>query len=249
MKKLDIKLGGHHLTGDDLLYVQSSLVEGLKAFVDMFGSTAAVLYGVEFSVAGPTLSWTAGWVYINGEICQMDAGSATLASNNTLVIVETYDSAGNQTYEDLNVEDTYVIRKATVSGTAGGANLYTNLSRLSLNAIGAWQSLNPIYGGSWAGLLIHTTSPGYRKNQMSEVVFKGTIGISGFATPADDVAFTLPSGYRPKDQITTYARCILNAVDTFIELNIDTNGDVSPIGLVASDNCQIHLYDVRIPTT
>ncbi|MBL7902959.1 MAG: hypothetical protein JNK73_13260 [Bacteroidia bacterium] len=245
MKKIDVKLGGHHFTGDDLLFVQESLTEAVKVFAEMFGNSFFAIYGVEVSIAGPTISWTAGWLYINGEICKVDAGSATLASNDTFVIQETYDSAGNQAYEDLNVEDTYVIRKATISGTAGGPNHYTNLKSISLGVVGGWQPLT--YSGDWVN---SSVIPAFRKNQIQEVVFKGSIQITNYDATPDAVAFTIPAGYRPKAYTIVGLPALVNSIEykTLVVLINDVNGVVAPLGIQPGDDVTIFLADLRFPT-
>lgn len=244
MNKLDIKLGGHHFTADDLLFLQTCLSDTIKAFAQMFEDSALILFGVEFSIAGPTLNWTAGWVYINGEVCKVDAGSATLASNNTMVIVQTYDPEGQQTYEDLNLEDTYVIRKATISGTGGGANLYTNLKRVKLGAVGDWNSLSSYYAGSW-GPQSGGVVPGYRKNGIKEVVMKGAIEINNWASPADAVAFTLPVGFRPSELTSVPVCATVNTNFTVLMVDISVGGDVVPQGLSTNDDVVLFLDGIR----
>src|SRR5690606_10941470 len=118
MRAINIDLGGHHLTGDDILYVQEALKEAVLAIAGLTEQTFIKIQGVEISFPGANIQWTAGWVMMNGELLKVDAGIAAAAGNNTFQIVETNDPAGQQTYEDLNTVETYKVRKATILGNA-----------------------------------------------------------------------------------------------------------------------------------
>lgn len=242
MKKLDIALGGHPLAGDDLLFLQSSITEGLTALAAGLGGSLFIISGVEITVAAGTITWTAGWMYINGEICQVDSGSATLASNNTFTIVQTYDSAGNVVYEDLTTKDTYLIRKATISGTAGGANVYTNARRLSNYNDRSGTTLL----GSWAA---PGAAPVVYKDITGATRFTGAVQATSYSSGTDSIITTLATQYRPDTLRRVIAPALIGSSVTLVHLTIDTNGDVSPLGLTTGNNVTIYLDGISFTRT
>lgn len=245
MKKLDIKLGGHQFFGDDLLFVQSSLAEAIVALATVSGETLVAIKGVEITVGGGNITWTAGWMVLSGELCQVDAGVAAYPANDTFVISETYDAAGNQTYEDLNVEDTYVIRKAKIQGNAGGANLYSNLTWMNMSAVKTWQDFTAITGFSWAPSASY--NPLYRKNQTSGVDLAGSIERSNFNSAFHSPIGTLPAGYRPDKTIVVGVPGTINGVAGTIMLEISTTGDFGAIGITNGDDLILYMDGLSFP--
>jgi hypothetical protein len=242
MKKLDIKLGGHPLTGDDLLFLQSSITEGLTALAQGLAGPFFVISGVNISISGGTITWTAGWIYMAGEICQVDSGSATFASNDTFVIVETADTAGDVTYEDLNTESTYLIRKATIQGNAGGTYLYTNLNRLrNFNDRSVFS-----YGGSW-------TSAGSVAFAYLDITGKtclrGNVVISSYSPTPDANITTLAAKYRPDDTRRVIVPAVVGGTNTFLHVTIASTGEVVPLGLTAGNNATLYLDGVSFNRT
>lgn len=236
MKKLDIKLGGHHLVGDDLLFMQSSLTEGLMQVLQAFGGTTFVVSGFEFTNSSGTLTWTAGWIYMGGELLQIDAGTSTYATDNTLVVVESYDAAGDAEYEDSNIEHTYVIRKATVQGLAGQ-------SLAGIKYLKKWRdSHNNIHAGSW----VPSGNSFYALDLAGNIILQGAVTVAAFATPSDDTITTLPAVYRPVWATTVIVPAIVNGTKTFKHLYIDPSGAVQPLGLSATEAVTIYFDGIRI---
>ncbi|WP_317899413.1 hypothetical protein [Aurantibacillus circumpalustris] len=241
MKKLDIKLGGHNFTGDDLLFLQSSLNEAFIAFIQAFMGDYVILSGIVYTNAAGTLSWTAGWLYMQGEIFQVDAGSTPVSGNPAWEIVETYDPAGNQQYEDLNIEDTYVIRKAAATATGGGAYLWTTARRL-----GAWKNWAVLtYNGAWNA---SGTAPLAGMNIIGDVIMRGTVTVASYSAGTDTVICTLSTTLRPQELRTVAAPALINGAKTFIHLQIDTTGEVKPLGLSGTDAVFVYLDGVRFVT-
>lgn len=236
MKKLDIKLGGHHLVGDDLLFMQSALLEGLAQLLEAFGGAVFVVSGFELTNIAGTLTWTAGWVYMGGELLQIDAGSSTYATDNTLVVVETNDAEGDQEYEDGNIEHTYLIRKATVQGLAGQ-------SLAAIKYLKKWKDVNNnIHAGAWTA----SGNSFYGLDLAGNIILQGAVTVAAFATPSDDTITTLPAGYRPVWATTVIVPAIVNGTKTFKHLYIDPSGAVQPLGLSATEAVTIYFDGIRI---
>lgn len=125
MKQLIIENGGMPFTGDDLVYLQGGLLEGLQAAITPFlRDNKAILSGVEYD--GVNLS--AGWVVIDNEILFYEGEAISDISNYELSITELYDPAGTDVFADGVSRDTYQLRKAilTISGVASGTIISSN---------------------------------------------------------------------------------------------------------------------------
>jgi hypothetical protein len=250
MNKIDIKLGGHNLLREDFLFMQKQLSDAIKGLAEMTGSSCIILSGVVVTTPS-TINWTAGWIYLNGELCEVQAGSAAYPANNTFVIVETYDAAGNQVYEDLTAEDTYIYRRATIQGNAGGVNLVSTARRMSewfSNDSVDYISLNTVVAGAWqipaSGII-----PTYRKNKAFDVELKGSLSVLSYASPGDLVMCTLPVGYRPAGGGSHRFVCsaIVNGTRTALHVEILDTGEVKVYGLAASDAAEVFLDNIVFP--
>lgn len=238
MKTLHIGLGGHHATGDDLLWLQAGIIESFKTFLDDFIGNHVILSGVEFTIGGGDISWTAGYIYMEGEICQVDAGVAVYNANNAFEIVETYDPAGEQEYEDTVTEQTYIVRKASLTGTTGGTYLFSTARRFK--SWREWTAATLL--GSWVA---SGAAPLYGRNLIGDVIFRGVVTEPAYASGTDSKICTLAAGYRPTYLITVIVPALVNTVKTFLHLQIDSNGDVMPLGLATNDVVVIYLDGVR----
>lgn len=244
MKKLDIKLGGHHLTGDDLLYSDAGILEALTKFLDTFLGDFVILTGCEtWLTSGNTvLNWNAGWIYMQGEIFEVVAGTVAYSGTNYWEIVTTYDPAGNQQYEDLNTEDTYIVRKAAPTGTGGGP--YSWLSPKRLDEFKRWNNLYTLYQGAWATGSGAATQFGF--NLSRDVIFRGNVAIVAYNVVSDAIIATLPATHRPNTNSRfLMAPAIINGTKTIIHIEINGSGHIKPLGLSASDAATIYLDGLR----
>ena len=241
MNKLEIGLGGHNLTGDDILFLQTNLTDAITALAKTTGKALIAIHGVDLTFPGATIAWTAGWLYINGELCQVDAGSAAYPANNTFVIQQTVDTLGNQTYEDLTAQTPYKVRKATISGNAGGTNIQSNLAKLSdflLTDVSAWLSLNAILtgGSSWVGVNGASNVVGYRLSRSRVVELNGEVSTSNYQSATDTVIATLPAGYRPGKKLTFLCPASVGGTRTTLHVEVDITGAITPLGLSNGNN-------------
>lgn len=244
MKTLKIYNGGHNHVGDDLLFLQSGDQAAITSYCKTLGIPLLVITGCVVNTAGPTITWTAGWIYINGELCEVDAGVAALGTDDTWIIQETYDPIGNQQYENLTTYDTFVIRKAVISGNAGGTNLYSNAKRLRdflLLDIAGSTGLGPM-SLTWT---LPVGSSGVRRyiNQINDLVVTGPVGTSSYNSGTQSVICVLD--HPPGRPYTFCCAAIINGTNTFVNVNVDTSGNVTPIGLTNGQAVTIYLDAIR----
>lgn len=140
--------------------VGSALANLMKAYTGRDDANA-IIYGVERSYAGASVTWTAGVVSIEGEILPVEAGLIADATGGLYFdIVSTTD--GSRQFGDGQTHDCWEIRKATLTTTPtdyplsgfkritpvdttepqvysfdGVPNLYDRYARLA-NCGGAW---------------------------------------------------------------------------------------------------------------
>lgn len=250
MDKLDIKLGGHHFTGDDLIWMQERIAETIKSYALVINEPLLAIWGVDISIAGPTISWSNGWLLINGEICKVVAGSATLASNNTFAIVESFDADGTQVYEDLNSENPWVTRRAVISGTAGGANSYLNIKRLKdylANEAVSYISMGTVLQPDWGWDVGVGIVPTYRLNKAFEVELNGRIEAPSVTVPSAETIGTLPVNYRPAADMWFLCSGTDNGTRTTFHVKIDASGVISTPGLIAARTYKIDLQGIIFP--
>ncbi len=114
MNRLHIPAGGMPFTGDDLLYMQNGLTQGIEAAIKplLGDDDHGVLEGGQVLVTGGQIRVFRGWFVINGQIARL-ASELTIASTDAaqyaLYIEETYDIDGRDTFADGVGRDTYVV--------------------------------------------------------------------------------------------------------------------------------------------
>lgn len=242
MKKLDIKLGGHPLTGDDLLFLQNALAEAINGIANSLYGDFCILSGCDTSLSGGTLTWTDGWVFLSGELCKIDAGSAAYDGSNRFQIVETYDSAGDLVYESLSTEHTYVVRKATIDAGGHGTGSALGFSNVyRFKDVRTWQVITPLGSWSWSGISVST-----QLNPIGEVVFRGSISVTSYNNSTDSKICTLAAQFRPQEKRTYLCAAIIAGTKTFIHVEVDSNGDVNPLGISASQAATIFLDGIKV---
>jgi hypothetical protein len=131
--------------GRTMSHIMESLTEVVESLVrPLIGSYVAndliILYGCQltgsFSGAGNPFAVTAGAVYYNGEIYQVDAVSGTISGANVLVgtITTTYQLGDPVTMSDNSAVNVHEIRKVVITqaGTGSGTKDYSLWKRRQL---------------------------------------------------------------------------------------------------------------------
>jgi len=113
--------GGFPLVLDDLDFLQKAFFGAFKGIGSMAGKelTAAqgfIISGCERTVPGGVTNIAAGFIYLQGEVYQVDAHTFTEVPTNTehWVVLETNDPNGLKIFQDTTSKQTYKVRKAQV---------------------------------------------------------------------------------------------------------------------------------------
>lgn len=254
MDNFKIGLGGHNLLGDDLEFIELISQEPHKAIAQTLGIPLLILSGVQVTI-GATISWTAGWIYINGEVCKVDAGSAAYPANTTWVISQSVDPAGTQTYQDLNVVDTYLLRRAVIQGNAGGTNHHNNAKYFRDYLLFDPPIIISALPHMQAGWSIITTDLYMWRTKFGQINFDGKVNVGSYNSSTTPVVLILPTtpttaiNYRPAGTYTVLAPAIIGGVRTFVHLEINSStGAVTPLGLTNGTNVTIIFDGVVWPT-
>lgn len=134
--KTDIN-GGFPFVLDDLRFADASIRKALTDLVIGLngGGLDCIVLGVEVTGPGALQDVSAGLLLVDGELIQVDAhtvGTIDIADYQKITIVETADAAGNKTFEDTNVHDTYIKRRVVLEAgfdpAPGGTKKYRTSS-------------------------------------------------------------------------------------------------------------------------
>ncbi len=125
MKKIDLSnTGGHPLKTDNFTHLMTGIQEALINLgfgLGFDGSPGFKLWGINYTVLTSTdITWTAGAMYINGEICAVPAGSATKTGGQVFKF-ERYTTAlpiDPQTYADAATHDVHLETYARIIAAA-----------------------------------------------------------------------------------------------------------------------------------
>jgi len=110
MKSLEIPAGGMPFTGDDLLWMQAGLTEGIKALCQPYlVDGKAIIAGMGMRIVSGSIVIDPGWIFINNEL--LSFAGATIAGEDLtaheLYSAGDYDPAGNDVFADSISRDTY----------------------------------------------------------------------------------------------------------------------------------------------
>jgi hypothetical protein len=202
-----------------------------------------ILYGCVVAVTGGsipgtgTATLTAGAVYYNGEIYEVDANASLSTTNpQTLIwqVVTTYRSGDPVEWSDGLTRDLHQQDKLRlVAGTAGGGLANYNESTVKRYSSG---SLAPTYQTGWSA-----GSAPFAYEKIGNIVYlRGRVvrGVGG-----TNLITQMPSGYRPKEDMILYVFATDSAsAPTQRQISIDTtDGDVRDGGGAVST--EIYYFD------
>jgi hypothetical protein len=114
--KVDLS-GGMYLEAEDWIFNHNGIKDAMKGIISMLGGNVK-LGGVNtFNIAGGNLSYDEGYVAIEGEIYYVPAATVPLLGSNFYwEVVESYDPAGYEVFQDGGApQNTYVIRTVKVA--------------------------------------------------------------------------------------------------------------------------------------
>lgn len=247
MNKVDFtKLGGDPLTLDDLEFSQNALTDGIRGLASIWqdgSSDPVIISGLQTTIAGSDTIWGNGYAVINKEVYFISGGTHPTASTIVIDIAQATDSNGDQTFEDLSVNSTYIIRQGTLKVYTGGPSeiditdfisIKDRFSSLGVvvNLETAWTNVgvSPAFNGTW----VKKTGAGFSGNEVRFKTTKtGDLEIDGIAyvpatTGSDDLVFVLPVGSRPL--VTKFFSCGAtitgSSTATTVLVSIFPNGEV-----------------------
>lgn len=126
MDKLELGFqGGDPLTLDDLEFMQNSIRDAFKGLASVFqyGSGDPVLiYGLNAVVSGSDNIFSDGYIIYNKEIYFVQGGTFAISSVLVIDVSQTYDTNGDQTFENLTVNQTWAVRRGILKISTGGPN-------------------------------------------------------------------------------------------------------------------------------
>jgi hypothetical protein len=240
-------LGKMSFVQEDLKFMQDATLEAFKGLLSAFnmGSIDSFIISgiVHSNSGGNNNSFTEGYVCLQGEIFYCPAQTMNIALGNIRFgIAETTVAPSPKTFKDLSVRNVNIQRRAGLGLYAGNPPLYTSLKRiediigekLKLQTPAACTLGSNMSGTIWA-----------LKNKMGVVTIDGTL------TPAlianNQLAFTLPVGYRPSVDKIFVCSCIeipvLDEPGQPICVLVKPNGQVLVTSVVA--NRSINLASIR----
>ena len=137
MDKLLAIAGGQPLHVEDWDFMQSSTISALAALIKSFlgNNTSCILYGCEQSINGTTVSFSAGYIFMNGEIFSIPAVSFTQESNQSFYFQTNFTTSENRTFKDTSTHDVYSLREMEIASCIGaiptGCSYYGDLRTLT----------------------------------------------------------------------------------------------------------------------
>jgi hypothetical protein len=114
--------GGQPVVFDDFRFMDAAVRDAFTKIVIGLnnGGLNCIVQGCEFlGQVGTNDQFSAGLLLIDGELVVLDAQNALttdLCDSQTLSVTETAEPAGNKTFEDAGVHDTYIKRRAIITG-------------------------------------------------------------------------------------------------------------------------------------
>ena len=185
MNKLTtINNGGFPVFLDDLRWVENANFIAFKGVLSMLGSDAfnvIVLSGCVRSVVGSTVSFSTGYVVMNGEIFFVPAHSFTDDSFEYWTITESFDANGDKTFFNAVTNQTYLIRTATGGGGSIPAGTYEFDYKKGADGFIHLRGTYPIedIGSGAVNELIGTLPTGFRPAKVQKQVISIGTDVSG----------------------------------------------------------------------
>lgn len=260
--------GGMPLDLDDIRWIDDAVREALKGS-SIPWANYYVLTGCAVTTSA-TKDIAEGYCVIDGEICYVPAHSVAIpgvmADHDWVIqLEETFDSDGLETFENASSNDTYAIRRGKLayadisklpSGTLTPYDEYlpadpdATPKSLKYFIAEAIETLIGEYHEDWIAATLdplwveHTTvsvhTPGYRK-EFGRVWFRGVIRDDGTIT-GDDLLFTLPTGYRPAENIVIHQISDWDSGDASVRIQPD--GEVRYISTGSPSTANISLHQI-----
>ena len=206
MKKLDHSYsGGNPLYNDDLAWEQAGIIEAIKGLASMSGidtDTPFIISGCEVTFAALTYTMAPGWVFINGEVYEVEEQSLAVDTPSWhWRILTTYNADGNQTFGDGLTHNTHLIQKAGITLIADlGIYAFSDVLRLRTG----WVDIANYATGFVAFDVAGYQDARYKIDRLNQQVkLNGNLkaSVPGSIT-SDTLLFTLPAAAAPATDMT-----------------------------------------------
>lgn len=128
MDKLNLGLGGHPFTADDLMFMQDAYLEGIKGSLEWMRALTAddlvIIRGCVITAAGTSYTYTDGYVWMDGEIYYVPAQATPqpwggVGTDFYVLAVENNDPLGTVPYENATIQNTWKRRTAVINQLSG----------------------------------------------------------------------------------------------------------------------------------
>lgn len=143
--------GGFPFVLEDIRFEQQAVRDAFTGLLSAWGINPAdsfIISGCESVLNGSNYDISAGWISLNGEILQVDAHSVAATLSGGAVhywsVAITYDPAGNKTFQNASVNDTYQVRKGVVLNGVPSGSYMPMLAETIHNKI--FENINPQFG-------------------------------------------------------------------------------------------------------
>lgn len=237
MKDLVINIGGHPLTADDLIWLQSEFKEVTQDLFGLFanlGSGNRLVCGGEVTTISPSnRSVNGGWVLWNNELIRFFGGSLT-GTGHIVLSRATSNIPPSKVYQNGSTQWPFRETIATLGTTPSVGSISLLYLEQTLRAgVSTWTSVT-LGSPDWQAYVTPTTyhPAAYRRIINGSTELRGHLEIG--STSAVATAFTLPATVSPKRTVS-FARSYVNGSGAILPcwVEVQANGDVNILGIVA----------------
>ncbi|MDB9498561.1 hypothetical protein [Nodularia spumigena] len=249
--------GGFPLTLNDFRYADAAVRQALygvfSAYSDLLPGNGFIISGCTWVTATAGQSYTAGFIFIAGEIVQCDGGvfpTRPVGESYIWDVVEIADPAGVKVFRNQASNNTYFERRAVIisalvppppstsylplNAPRLAKKMYDSINSLALFANKQQESWSIVgvtvpYDAGFSNM-VGGRGLQFRKDDFGVVTIRGDVAASVVSSPTTSI-FTLPVGYRPTNkEVRTIAFYdnLSGAHYEPMELQITTNGRVFP---------------------
>lgn len=241
MDKLELGyLGGDPDSLDDLEFLQNALSEAIKGLASAWqhaGLDVPILSGLESTISGTTVTFTNGYIVVNSEVYFVIGGTFNLTDYYVIEIGDTFDSNGDETFENLSVNQTWRVRRGVMQLSTGSgteidfSDTVTSTQALITqhgfitNQLTSWTTVS-VFGSGWSNNA-GTNLARYRKNKIGQVEITGVVKNP---TASGQLIFQLPVGFRPANQMGFIVMSTDDVGTQFNQILINTSGNITLFG-------------------
>lgn len=251
--------GGFPLALNDLRFLQSALRDGIKGTASFMAKPGEpiIISGLVGTVSGSDITYTAGFIFANGEIYYVPGATISNVGSKYIDIETRYPTEGQLVFENLTSFYVYEQREGVLTNTAGAHTIdlvdFLNFADViasygfAKSLLSTWQTPGLI--NSWTNEGGIYGSARYRKTVAGDIELSGAVSNASVAAMPSTV-FVLPVGYRPAANIRRTVMGKRNSTDYLpLQVIVFTNGNVNVYGYSTSETVSFSLDGIVFPTT